>query len=441
MKILVQPKRLESILLLVMTFAILPLFVACGDDDPDPDPTDPITIVSGLTDPDKSTLTVSATQTEAQVQFKAKASWTAYVEEESGPSIDGNDWISFTNNHGNSSADGSSVSEYEYLGLAFKRNNGMESRSAVICILCESEVKKFTVIQLGADNADALGAYELRYTQQSFVTSGGNAEDDGTTTMSIFFREDGRPEKYISKWRDYADNAPGIGTSRSNPEYYDTEETAVFTYTGNTVKCVITQVETEYPSGTQSTERSEHYATLDNAGRVTSGWSRELSDWDEPDKEEFAIEYREDGFADKTIHNWNTSDSKPIYFNWVNGNVASVQEIENGNTGSHVLCGYDYHSNPFEWFDVNWAIPFESELLDEAAGDMTRLFAVFNMTGMRSKSLLQEINPVPGNGTKYMIEILDQQEGSDLRLKVNEVEAGQDGNYHILTFYKGSAVK
>ena len=409
-----------SILKKLPLLLIFALLTACGNDD------DEITqlTVSGLTDPDTGTLTVPAAPDQSpSLMVEAPEAWFAQIIDSDGSPTDDIGWLSFVNARG-------SGGHEQPLSFNVEVNKTALARSARVEIISVGLVQKvITVTQLPADPDYILDPYEMRITTTRYYSNGTVEEEDGVTTMSILFNTDGRPKQYTQSWRDEEDGG-----------YSETVETGIFTFSASDVTARITQVETHYPSGNKETETSDHHATLNADGRIDAGWFRD----DDDPRVDYTIAYDESGHADQTTYDSSSRAPLPIVFNWVGNTLSSVQVIRNGNLYGHVLIDENSSlANPFECLDINWITPTEISLLDKAAGDPTRIFAVFNLTGMRNPCVATRFHPVATDdeGEGCRIEVLEPVGYERYRLKVTEENNGLDGNYRIISIETGTEVR
>lgn len=216
----------------------------------------------------------------------------------------------------------------------------------------------------------------------------GSVTYDGETVYEITYNA-GRPVEMVRSYRDDIDPGPGVVG-----EYYCiTEETIDFTYddiSGNAVAESNT-LDTYYPSGTVENEVSIHelayrigadfYPIADSGSYI---WPQED---DTPSR--FAYDYDYDNYL-KQSHNddgepgsWLTCD-----FTWKDGNLAKISQL---NSYGESWLKYEYADsslkNNIRGFDLNWLLIHNSETMDFAAGDITKIWAAFGFIGNRSKNL------------------------------------------------------
>lgn len=334
-----------------------------------------------LADGQPAEINLAANETAGQIKFHAASNWSAWAEEAVSSTPGEIEWLRLEDTRGEAGE--------SYLNFSLDVNLTEKERSAVIAITCEDETVRVRVTQTTESDDDphpSTNTTIVKVTKTDYVYSGEYMSEDGTEFYRFEY-QDNWLVSGIHEWRD--DGALIYGD-----DYSLTTETMAFTYDkdSQSVLMLINSHTVSYPSKSETTETSEHFAEY-NRGNITSGWYQFSGD---AVRSNYQIDYDKDGRLlqtrnDDATGRWDTCD-----FEWSDGNLAGIRS----STGITVTLRYgDPSLINRRYFDLNWILPAELECYDFAAGDITRIFAGAGMLGTPSNSRLTEITESDGTRT------------------------------------------
>lgn len=375
----------HKIIYLILSVFLAGAVTACSDSDDD----EMQKIV--LTGSTTSDISVAANETACNITFNAAAPWSCHLSATPGRSgEDGLDWITLHTNFGQA---GESL-----IHFTLEPNTSGHSRTAYIVILCEDlsiEIKVTQTTQ-GSDDipgGSASGKIAIKCLAYQDYQQTGDFKFDGEYNYSVDY-QGGRAKSmesiYVSQ----------IDPDEENGDLYvETREVWTFTpesYQGKSGLMARVMDHNRYmPSDREESEYlSTHFMSLASNGLYgNGGWYN----WaDEEETVDWTAEYDSDGHI-KRVKNNDGETSWYVYnFTWEDDLLTKIEEA---NSGATVTFEYDNASlnNLHSQFDLTWTLATELEVLDFAAGDISKVWASLGYLGKPSRMLptrVTETNPL-----------------------------------------------
>ena len=402
----------------------LSLLISCSSDDDGPKK---IVLPEGQA----TEMSFAANSSEGSIKFTAVSSWSAWTSSSSRASEE-IEWLTLSTTHG-------SAGEV-IIPFNLERNRTGKERTAYIIVVCEDETTSFRITQSNedSDNPDIpdinIGGH-IAIQKSNYINGANGIEYDGVTLYEVHY-EAGRMVEMICHYRD--DMAKPIGGT--GDDYCETEETTRFEYddANGRVRAIIHIESTYYPSKKVETEDSEHelaYEILPGAKiRALNGSYYYPQEGGYPAKFDFS--YDSAGYLTQSRNDdgqegkWDTST-----FSWKSANLTSI-------TSGYGTIGFDYLDssllNTIAGFDLNWALLNEFEVLDFAAGDITKIWAVCGFLGNGSKNLATAITETSPSGRKRSARLSFTEHSSErTRVKVEQFYDNEQVGYSDweITYY------
>ena len=388
---------MKKILHLVLMLTIMASFASCSDDGKDDDGNKIVP-----SEGQSQTETVDAIGQDMQLWFYATDSWTAHVEyTRASTTREDSDWITL---HQTSGMAGECSISYTVAD-----NATGSRRQADIVILCSDVSYAFTIIQEADEIPSTEEEMTVKVKVKSYLNYGDRREFDGETEYRFYFNSDGQPTGFMCKSRDeivFVPDAPSeskrkvstrddIG-NQDHELYVDNVTEGKIRYNGNEVSCTEVLTMTYY-NGNVETEKNEHHAVMRD-GRIVSGWYQ----YDNEDKVSYELTYNALGQMIRSTQ----KDNRETNVHDVDWNGDNMQVITWDSRGlASFSAGTE--KNLHSVFDVNMFWIQESEMLDFAFGDCSRIWSLFGMTGKTSANIFKHVDEtVFGDPTKYTIDIL-----------------------------------
>ena len=331
-------------------------------------------------------VTYAANTSTGEIRFTAAASWSAHVSATS-RTTDDIDWITLNDTHGPAGE--------ACLNFILETNRSGKSRAAYIIILCEDQTKSFKITQGADDDPDepdfTISGHITIY-QSRYINGANGLEFDGDIIYELQYTA-GRPTGMICHYRDDMDGYD---------DYCETTEETSFSYneTEGVAKADIHITYDYHPSGEKEYEDSEHSLSYiigeDRYPLAQSGsyfWPQEGG---APSKFDFA--YGSDGHLSQSRNDdGETGKWDTCKFTWTSGNLSAI-------TSGHGTITYEYSNasltNDIRGFDLNWALFNDFEVMDFAAGDVSKIWAVCGFLGKPSRNLATSVTETDRYGTK-----------------------------------------